>query len=84
MFIQEQFGKFTTEGGAKPLVHYVDGETALLAFEDTWRKVALADPAVQPLATTVADLELGAEPLHVLHYGAIEIGNTHFKAMGHR
>ena len=47
------------------------------------RQVTFAHPAVEPLSTAITNLESCTEPLHVLHYRAIQIWDTDFKAMGH-
>ena len=41
--IREHFQELAVKGGAKPVVHYIDGEAALLAFEDASRQVTLAN-----------------------------------------
>ena len=49
-FINEHFGKRAVERRAKPFVHDVHRETALLPLENARRQVTLADPPVQPFA----------------------------------
>ncbi len=83
VFIPKKLRKLTVKRRAKPLVHHIYGEATFLAFEDAWRQVILADAPMQPLAAAIPDLEMGAEPLDILHHSPIKVRNTHFQAMGH-
>src|SRR5262249_30258068 len=82
--IPEQLGELPGQRGVKPVVDDIAGESSLFPLQNLGGQELPADLPMKPLATSVTNLEPGAEALSVLDDGAIEVRHPDFETVRHR
>lgn len=63
-----------SRGTSKPIIYNIDGKASLPSLQYFWGEEVSADLPMEPLPSSISNLERRVQSLHILNYLSIQIG----------